>query len=422
MLTLFSTDVDGLDTIGEMFHETWGQVLEVTIGILLLSREVGWLFPVPLIIIVRKSKATPVSRHVCALLTTTFIVCSRMSQYVAKNLRKRQGSWNKATQNRISMISAAIGTIKSVKMLGLQGVISERVERLRQHELDMANKVRWMNVSYTGSANFLGMFAPVLTLVLYAVLAKVRGDNLDTETAFTTIAILIMVTHPANMVMTIIPRVIACLANFERIQEFLLGPSRHDRRIEASSSAAAPAPEAARNEPNIALHSAISLTGLSVGESRLALENVNMTVRQGSIVMCTGATGAGKTVLIRSILGEVPSTGKAVVSSKRIGYCSQAPSWMPNNSIKQIITSFAEEHVATDSEWYKEVVKSCCLTKDIDALPGGDEYLVGSRGTNLSGGQRQRLVSISNPSCIYNSLTEPRLSRERYFLERRFSS
>ncbi|XXG94847.1 hypothetical protein Hte_001106 [Hypoxylon texense] len=370
VLALSTNDVDGLDTICEMFHETWGQILEVTFGILLLSREVGWLFPVPLIIIV---------------------LCSRMSQYVAKNLRKKQGSWNKATQSRISMTSAAISAIKSVKMLGLQGVISGRVERLRQHELDMANKVRWMNVAYTGSANFLGMFAPVLTLVLYAILAEVRGEKLDTETAFTTIAILIMVTHPANMVMTIVPRAVASLANFERIQGFLLEPSRHDRRIETTVLATTLASEGTRNEPSIVPHSAINLTGLSVGETRFALENVNLTVRQGSIVMCCGATAAGKTVLIRSILGEVPSTGKAAISSKRIGYCSQLP-WIPNGSINQIITSFAEDHVAIDSEWYKEVVESCCLPQDIDALPGGDEYLVGSRGTNLSGGQRQRLA------------------------------
>lgn len=54
VLTLASTDVDCLDGIGEMFHETWGQVLDVVIGIFLLSREVGWLSPVPLVIIARE--------------------------------------------------------------------------------------------------------------------------------------------------------------------------------------------------------------------------------------------------------------------------------------------------------------------------------------------------------------------------------
>jgi hypothetical protein len=46
-----STDTDGLDGVPEMFHETWAQTLEVVIGIILLSREVGWIWPLPLILI-----------------------------------------------------------------------------------------------------------------------------------------------------------------------------------------------------------------------------------------------------------------------------------------------------------------------------------------------------------------------------------
>ncbi len=46
-----STDIDGLDGVPEMFHETWAQLLEVVIGIVLLSREVGWIWPLPLILI-----------------------------------------------------------------------------------------------------------------------------------------------------------------------------------------------------------------------------------------------------------------------------------------------------------------------------------------------------------------------------------
>ncbi|KAI1382387.1 ABC transporter [Hypoxylon crocopeplum] len=359
VLTLASNDVDSLDMVGEMFHETWGQVFEVIIGIIMLSWEVGWVFPVPLVII---------------------FLCSRMSQYVAKNLRSRQGSWNEATQHRISMTSAAIGAIKNIKMLGLQSMISARIQELRQDELHLASRVRWMMVAYNASANANGMFAPVLTLVLYAILAKVRGGELDTETAFTTIAILGMITHPANMVMTIIPRAIASFASFERIQSFLLEPSRIDHRIEVSG-----------NDIYLDRHPAIDMTSLSVGESRLALDGVELNVQQGSIVICSGATAAGKTTLARSILSEVPWVGTVAVSSKRIGYCSQTP-WLPNGSIKEVITSFANESTMLDLRWYEIVVDACCLIKDIDALPNGDETLVGSKGLNLSGGQRQRLA------------------------------
>ena len=59
-----STDTEGLDGVPEMFHETWAQILEVVIGIVLLSREVGWIWPLPLILIFCGS-SQPVQVCVC---------------------------------------------------------------------------------------------------------------------------------------------------------------------------------------------------------------------------------------------------------------------------------------------------------------------------------------------------------------------
>jgi hypothetical protein len=50
-VTLMTTDSEGLDGAPEMFHETWAQTLEVVIGIGLMSREVGWIWPLPLVLI-----------------------------------------------------------------------------------------------------------------------------------------------------------------------------------------------------------------------------------------------------------------------------------------------------------------------------------------------------------------------------------
>jgi hypothetical protein len=50
-ITLMSTDVDTIDGIAEIAHETWAQVLEVAIGIILLAGEVGWIWPLPIFLI-----------------------------------------------------------------------------------------------------------------------------------------------------------------------------------------------------------------------------------------------------------------------------------------------------------------------------------------------------------------------------------
>ena len=49
--TLMSTDADSLNSIAEMVHETWAQVIEVVIGISLLASQVGRVWPLPLFLI-----------------------------------------------------------------------------------------------------------------------------------------------------------------------------------------------------------------------------------------------------------------------------------------------------------------------------------------------------------------------------------
>ena len=58
IVTLMSNDVGALEESAEMFHETWAQVLEVVIGVILLAREVGWVWPLPLCIIASKNIAS----------------------------------------------------------------------------------------------------------------------------------------------------------------------------------------------------------------------------------------------------------------------------------------------------------------------------------------------------------------------------
>lgn len=222
-----------------------------------------------------------------------------------------------------------------------------------------------------------------------------RGGKLDTETAFTTIAILSMVTHPANMVMTIVPRAVAAFAGFERIQAFLLQPSLQDTRHITSGSALDELPW---DQPS----TAIQIHNLRVGHEQLVLQNVNIEIAAGSFAIISGPTGSGKSTLLRAILGEViPVQGSIALSTRHIAYCAQKP-WLPNGTIKEAI--YGTTNMYSDSEqdhdrWYHEVIEICCLKHDFDNLPDGDQTQIGSKGLNLSGGQRQRVVRILG--CLY---------------------
>ncbi|KAK3388850.1 ABC transporter type 1, transmembrane domain-containing protein [Sordaria brevicollis] len=363
-VAMATTDIGALEGAPRMLHESWALSVEVVIGSVFLAKQVGWLWPVPHVII---------------------IVCSQVSRYVARNLKSSQATWNKATQARISATSTALGSVKTIKMTGLQGVVEKYILGLREEELDKANRVRWITAVYNASANTLGMFTPVITIVLFAIIAMASGTTLDTKTAFPTIAVLALVTHSANMVMTIIPQAIAAYASFDRIEEYTKSPK-------LPTISRSPRPQQLEEGVEVSIRE-LTVEWAPEDNGTPTLENINIELSRGQVVACLGPVGAGKSTLARAILGEVPLVkGTVRYRTERIAYYSQKP-WLPNKTIKQVICGAMASYVGGGDEWYQTVIRACCLDQDLDALPDGDETVVGVDGMNLSGGQRQRALA-----------------------------
>lgn len=184
-----------------------------------------------------------------------------------------------------------------------------------------------------------------------------------------------MVTHPANMIMTLVPRAVGIMANFTRIEAYI------------SRSAVVDPRQIAGKETSQHL---VALDHVSIGNSRTdapILRNVCFSLSKGQLIVCTGAVGIGKTTLVMALLGELPSTGSISLASKKIAYCAQAP-WLPSVTIRDAIIGDSNY----DQEWYKLVVDACCLSPDLESLRNGDSTFIENNGMNLSGGQRQRVV------------------------------
>jgi hypothetical protein len=74
-----------------------------------------------------------------------------MSAYVAKYLQERQRDWSAATQDRLAMMTAILGGIKSMKILGLEKATTYLVSNLRAREIAMSIRLRWLMVAYNAS-------------------------------------------------------------------------------------------------------------------------------------------------------------------------------------------------------------------------------------------------------------------------------
>lgn len=124
-VTLMSTDVDTLSDAMTNVHEIWAQIIEVIVGFSLLTSKLGWVSVTPFVIIV---------------------ACSRISTQIAKHLGKRQKAWLGAQQTRIAMTSSMLGSMKSLKMMGLADTVEAGIQDQRVTEIGLAKRFRWMMV------------------------------------------------------------------------------------------------------------------------------------------------------------------------------------------------------------------------------------------------------------------------------------
>ncbi|EPH6155223.1 microcin export peptidase/ABC transporter MchF, partial [Escherichia coli] len=135
-------------------------------------------------------------------------------------------------------------------------------------------------------------------------------------------------------------------------------------------------------------------------QSAQVFSGLNLSVAPGESVAITGASGAGKTTLMKVLCGLFePDSGKVLVNGtdiRQLGInnyhrmiaCVMQDDRLFSGSIRENICGFAEE---TDDEWMTECARASHIHDVIMKMPMGYETLIGELGEGLSGGQKQRI-------------------------------
>ncbi|KAL3506675.1 hypothetical protein ACH5RR_032057 [Cinchona calisaya] len=218
---------------------------------------------------------------------------------------------------------------------------------------------------------------PIIVSAVIFWASYLPNITLTTLNTFTFIATLSIVQEPIRSIPDIIAVSIEAKVSFSRIVKFLEAPELQNRPIQQHC-------EGSEFEHSVLINSkTISWDCDSVNPS---LEDIFLLVKPGEKVASCGDVGSRKSTLLAAIIGEVPHIDGNVEVQGKIAYVSQS-AWIQTGTIQQNIL-FGSTMVQYK---YQEVLKKCCLVKDLDMLPFGDQTVIGERGINLSGGQKQRV-------------------------------
>ncbi|KAH0448151.1 hypothetical protein IEQ34_021951 [Dendrobium chrysotoxum] len=116
------------------------------------------------------------------------------------------------------------------------------------------------------------------------------------------------------------------------------------------------------------------------------LKRLNVRIPRGALAAVVGTVGSGKSSFLSCLVGEMHRISGKVRVFGSMAYVAQT-AWIQNGTIQDNILF----GLPLNQQKYKEVIRVCCLTKDLEMMEFGDQTEIGERGINLSGGQKQRI-------------------------------
>ena len=144
----------------------------------------------------------------------------------------------------------------------------------------------------------------------------------------------------------------------------------------------------------------VGLTYQYPGSERGVID-IDMVLQRGSFTVITGRIGAGKSTLVRTLLGLLPTdqgivrwNGHVIADPStflvppRAAYTPQVPRLFSESLRDNIMMGLPSDKVDLDGALHRAV-----LEDDVAGMEGGLAALVGPRGVRLSGGQVQRTAA-----------------------------
>ncbi|CAF0741409.1 unnamed protein product [Adineta ricciae] len=363
IVNLMAIDASRFAEVTHHIHVLWSGPFQLIFAFIFLYRQMQWaIIPGVLLLII-------------------MIPTNSYLQRIQKRLTTKQML---VKDQRIKTMNEILNGIRVLKLYAWEVAFMRSILHIREKEL----KYIRLKAINSATISMLATFTPILVGVLTFATYVLSSDKniLTADKAFVSLALFNLLRGPLNSFPNVISSVVEARVANARIQKFLnhqeldeavvdkvpLGLDKNSVKIERGSF---------RWSDNV--------------EDPLILKDINVQIRQGSLVAIVGSVGAGKSSLLAALLGEMNKARGYVSISGLIAYVPQT-AWIMNTTLKDNIL-FGRDY---DKQLYDKIIEACALKHDLDVLPAGDRTEIGEKGINLSGGQRQR---VSLARALYSN-------------------
>ncbi|MCF8161297.1 MAG: ATP-binding cassette domain-containing protein [Polaromonas sp.] len=276
--------------------------------------------------------------------------------------------------------------VRTLRALGLETRSAARFSELAENAASASLRAQRWEAAFEPAVGIALVSATVLTLGLGGALVWQGALTIGALTAFSMyLGQLIWPMFAAGWVLSLLERGRAAWGRLQPALDTPLSIDDHGTQTQMPAGA-------------------ILFKGVSFsypGHQALALSGIDVRVMAGHTLGVVGATGSGKSTLVRLILRQYAASegeikwGAHALADYPLDTLHQSLSWVPQEpflfsaSIAENIGLAKANAARADIE---NAARLACIDEDIARMPQGYDTPVGEKGVSLSGGQRQRVA------------------------------